>query len=56
VLQAPKLRIEADPATVSWRGAALLLVTEAAKEMWVERNEWMLRGPHVLRERLPFFW
>jgi actin-related protein len=68
VLRPPRVRpwADTDPAHLAWRGAAVLLISDAqsltqvtslaGRDGWVERREWMLRGALVLREKVPFLW
>lgn len=47
---------DTDTASLPWKGGAVMVESDAVKEYWVLRNEWLERGVRVLREKVPFYW
>lgn len=47
---------ETDPATVTWKGAAIMSGLESAGEMFINKADWNRQGVKILRERAPFTW
>jgi actin-related protein len=45
-----------DNAATAWKGAAIMCLTEAARDQWVTRDEWRRLGVRALRERVAFNW
>jgi len=40
---------------VSWKGAAILARSDAVRDLWMNRTEYVLHGIRLIRERAPFF-
>jgi hypothetical protein len=47
---------DGDPASLAWKGGAVMVEADAVKDLWVYRDEWMTRDVRALRERAPFYW
>lgn len=47
---------DGDPASLPWRGAAVMVEADAVKDFYVYRDDWKARGSRSLRERVPFYW
>jgi hypothetical protein len=47
---------DGDPASLPWKGGAVMVEADAVKDLWVYRDEWMSRDVRALRERAPFYW
>lgn len=45
-----------DPATVTWKGAAVMSGLESATELFINKTDWDKQGVKILRERAPFAW
>jgi actin-related protein 8 len=44
-----------DPKYLSWRGAAVLSITEGTKECWIKASEWELFGIRALKDKALFY-
>jgi hypothetical protein len=47
---------DGDPASLPWKGGAVMVEADAVKDLWVYRDEWLSRDVRALRERAPFYW
>lgn len=53
----PKLSGEpVNPQLLSWKGMAVLVISDSTKELWVDSKEWDLNGNKILRGKLPYLW
>ncbi len=53
VLPPPK---DMDPATMSWKGGAVVARLEGTRDAWVGRKEWLHCGLESIKDRSMFMW